>query len=152
MCNMKELSLLVWKLWLRLKFFKSRSNFTVKVENYGTMWKVLSQWLHIWIMKVLSLLVWKLWPRSKFLSRSWRRHGRGRYGYDIISPDIRPGSLKNYQRTTFNPWLLLVIRSVSDVLRAQSSLVKFVGVRPQAEPPTHFTTYFGLEVRQKHTL
>ena len=37
---------------------------------------------------------------------------------------------------------LLVIRSVSDVLRAQSRLVKFVGgggVRPQAEPPTHFT-------------
>ena len=36
---------------------------------------------------------------------------------------------------------LLVIRSVSGVLRAQSRLVKFVGggVRPQAEPPTHFT-------------
>ena len=31
MCNMKALSLLVRKLWLRLKFFKSRSNLKVKV-------------------------------------------------------------------------------------------------------------------------
>ena len=35
--------------------------------------------------------------------------------------------------------IVLVIRSVSDVLRAQSRFVKFVGVKPQAEPPTHFT-------------
>ena len=34
---------------------------------------------------------------------------------------------------------LLVIRSVTDVLRAQSRFVKFVGVKPQAEPLTHFT-------------
>ena len=33
MCNMKALSLLVWKLWPRLKFFKSRSNFKVKVTR-----------------------------------------------------------------------------------------------------------------------
>ena len=31
MCNMKALSLEVKKLWPRLKFFKSRSNFKVKV-------------------------------------------------------------------------------------------------------------------------
>ena len=31
MCNMKALSLLVRKLWPRLKFFESRSNFKVKV-------------------------------------------------------------------------------------------------------------------------
>ena len=31
MCNMKALSLLVRKLWPRLQFFKSRSNFKVKV-------------------------------------------------------------------------------------------------------------------------
>ena len=30
MCNMKALSFLVRKLWPRLKFFKSRSNFKVK--------------------------------------------------------------------------------------------------------------------------
>ena len=30
MCNLKALSLLVRKLWPRLKFFKSRSNFKVK--------------------------------------------------------------------------------------------------------------------------
>ena len=30
MCNIKALSLLVRKLWPRLKFFKSRSNFKVK--------------------------------------------------------------------------------------------------------------------------
>ena len=88
MCNMKALLLLVWKLWPRLmffksrlkfkvkvtmsnikvlcerscrkeytcaiwkpchfwfeSFFKSRSNFKVKVKYYGTMWKVLSQGL-----------------------------------------------------------------------------------------------------------
>ena len=42
-----------------------------KVKYYGTMWKVLSQWIHIFNMKSLSLLVWKLWPRLKFFkSRS----------------------------------------------------------------------------------
>ena len=33
MYNMKALSLLVRKLWPRLKFFKSRSNFKVKVTR-----------------------------------------------------------------------------------------------------------------------
>ena len=65
MCNMKALSLKVWKLWPRLKFFKSRSNFKVKI--YGTMWKVLSQGIHMCNMKASSLLVWKLWSRLKFL-------------------------------------------------------------------------------------
>ena len=119
MCNMKALSLLVWKLWTRLKFSKvgqtsrSRSqgqklwyhvkglvtrNTHVqyespmissglkvmdkvkvfqkkvklqgqghKVKNYGTMWKVLLQGIHMSNMKALSLLVRKLWPRLKFL-------------------------------------------------------------------------------------
>ena len=48
-----------------------------------------------------------------------------------------------------------VIRSVSDVLRAQSRLVKCVGgsacgLRPH--PPQILLTYFGPEVRQKQTL
>ena len=56
MCNMKALSLLVRKSWPRLKFFKSRSNFKVKVTRY---------------MKALSLPVRKSWPRLKFFkSRS----------------------------------------------------------------------------------
>ena len=33
MCNIKALSLLVGKLWPRLKFFKSKSNFKVKVRG-----------------------------------------------------------------------------------------------------------------------
>ena len=33
MCNMKALSLLVRKLWPRLKFFKSKSNFKVKATR-----------------------------------------------------------------------------------------------------------------------
>ena len=33
MCNMKVLSLLIRKLWPRLKFFKSRSDFKVKVTR-----------------------------------------------------------------------------------------------------------------------
>ena len=72
MCNMKALSLLVRKLWPRLKFFKSRSDFKVKVtthevKNYGPMRKVLSQGIYMCNMKALSLLVRKLWPRLKFL-------------------------------------------------------------------------------------
>ena len=69
MCNMKGLSLLIRKLWPMLKFFKSRSNFKVKVmrSNYGTMWKVLSQGIHMCNMKDLSSPVIKLWPRLKFL-------------------------------------------------------------------------------------
>ena len=37
MCNMKALSHLVRKSWPRLKFFKSRSNFKVKVTRSKTM-------------------------------------------------------------------------------------------------------------------
>ena len=40
-------------------------------KNYGTMWKILSQGIHICNMKALSLLVRKLLSRLKFLkSRS----------------------------------------------------------------------------------
>ena len=42
-----------------------------EVKNNGTMWKVLSQGIHMCNMKALSLLVRKLWPRLKFFkSRS----------------------------------------------------------------------------------
>ena len=58
----------------------------------GTMWKVLSQGIHMCNMKALSLLIGKLWPRLKFLFTHTRR--RRHQGYDISSPDIRPGSLK----------------------------------------------------------
>ena len=37
MCNMKILSFLVRKLWPRLKFFKSRSNFKIKVTRSNIM-------------------------------------------------------------------------------------------------------------------
>ena len=37
-----------------------------EVRNYGTMWKDLSQEIHMCNMKALSLLVRKLWPRFKF--------------------------------------------------------------------------------------
>ena len=43
MWNMKALSLTDHKLWLRLEFFKSRSNFKVKVKKLWYNWKVLSQ-------------------------------------------------------------------------------------------------------------
>ena len=38
------------------------------VKNYGMMWKVLSQEIHMWNMKVLFVVVNNLWPRLKFLS------------------------------------------------------------------------------------
>ena len=47
---MKSIPLLVRKLWPKLKFFKSRSNFKVKVtkpKNIGTHGKVLSQGMYI---------------------------------------------------------------------------------------------------------
>ena len=40
MCNMKALSLVVRKLWQRLKFFKSRSNFKVKVTRSKLWYRV----------------------------------------------------------------------------------------------------------------
>ena len=48
----------------------SFQNFTVKVTNYGTMLKVLSQGIHMWLLniKALSLGEFKLWPRLKGLS------------------------------------------------------------------------------------
>ena len=58
---------------IKVKFFKSRSNFKAKVwhqvNNYGTKWKVLLQWSHVWNMKALSLPVWKIWQRFKFFNR-----------------------------------------------------------------------------------
>ena len=45
--------------------------------------------------------------------------------------------------------IILVIRSVSDVLRAQSRFVKFVGGEAAGRNPLHILqTYFGSEVRQ----
>ena len=42
-----------------------------EVKNYGTMWKVLSQGIHMCNMKALSLLVRRFWPRLMFFkSRS----------------------------------------------------------------------------------
>ena len=55
----------------KVKVFKSRSNFKVKVKNVGTHGKVLSQQMYICNMKALPLLVRKLSPRLKFFeSRS----------------------------------------------------------------------------------
>ena len=74
MWNMKVLSLTVHKLWPRLKFLKSRSNFKVKVTRSKIMaWCERSchkeYTCEVW--KSLSLTVHKLWPRLKFLkSRS----------------------------------------------------------------------------------
>ena len=66
-------------------------------KNYGVMWKVLSQRIHMWNMKVLSLVAHKLWPSFKCLSTDddddvQRR--RRRRGYDNSSPDFRHGELK----------------------------------------------------------
>ena len=73
MSNMKALSLLVSKLWPRLKFFKStcRSNFKVKVTRSKIMVpceRSCHKEYTYEIMKALSLMVWKLCPRLKFLS------------------------------------------------------------------------------------
>ena len=73
MCKIKALPLLVWKLWPRLKFFKSRSNFNVKVAGSKIMvpCERSCQKEYACNMKVLPLIVWKLWPRLKFFkSRS----------------------------------------------------------------------------------
>ena len=37
-----------------------------EVKNNSTMWKVLSQGIHMRNMKALSLLLRKLWPKLKF--------------------------------------------------------------------------------------
>ena len=68
MCNMKALSLLVRKLRPRLKFFKSRSNFKVKVTRSIIMVpreRSYHKEKHIWNMKALSLLVRKFMAKVK---------------------------------------------------------------------------------------
>ena len=95
MCNMKALSLLVRKLWPRLKFFKSRSNFKVKVTRSKIMVpceRIVTRNTHVQYESP-SLLVRKLWPSLKFLFMHPTRT-RTPGLYDISSPDIRPGSLK----------------------------------------------------------
>ena len=94
-CNIKAISLLVRKLWQRLKFFKSRSNFKVKVTRSKFMVPS-ERSCH----KQYTCAIWKLYllrqessgQGQSFCSRIQRR--RGHQGYDISSPDIRPGSLK----------------------------------------------------------
>ena len=55
----------------KVKVFKSRSNFKVKVTRSKIKRKVMWKGVHMWNMKTLSLLVWKLWQRLKFFkSRS----------------------------------------------------------------------------------
>jgi hypothetical protein len=66
MWNMKALSVMVQKLWPRLKFSKCRSKVTVKGSKYDTDEKVLSQGIHMWNIKAKPLMVQKLWPRLKF--------------------------------------------------------------------------------------
>ena len=62
------------KVMAKVKVFQKKDELQGQghnVKNYGTMWKVLSQGIHICNMKALSFLVWKLWPRLKiFKSRS----------------------------------------------------------------------------------
>ena len=61
---------LVWKLWLRLRFLKSRSNIKVKVTRSKIMeWRERSchKKCTITNMKALAFLIWKIWPRLKFL-------------------------------------------------------------------------------------
>ena len=70
MCNMKALSLLVINVWPGLEFFKSRSNYKVKVMRSKVMVpceSFFSQEIHMCNMKALSLPVIKLWPRLKIL-------------------------------------------------------------------------------------
>ena len=65
---MNALSLMVQKLWSRLKFSKWRSKVTVKVtrSKYWYRWKGLVTRIHMSNMKALSPTVQKLWPRLKF--------------------------------------------------------------------------------------
>ena len=59
---------MVRKLCPRLKLFQKKVKLQGqghKVKNYGTIWKVLIQGIHMCNMKALSLLVRKLWPRLK---------------------------------------------------------------------------------------
>ena len=72
-CNMKAISLLVRKLWPKLKFFKSRSNFKVKIMRSKIMvpcerscHKEYTNY-HLKDVSLLACLVRKLWPRLKFL-------------------------------------------------------------------------------------
>ena len=61
---MKALSLLVRKfIMAKVKVFQKKVKLQGQgdeVKNYGTMWKVLSQGIHMYNMKALSLLVRKL--------------------------------------------------------------------------------------------
>ena len=60
---MKTLSILIIKLWPRFKFFKSKSNFKIKVTRSQIivpMEKVLSQDIHMWNMKALPIIVYGL--------------------------------------------------------------------------------------------
>ena len=72
MCNMKALSLLVWKLWPRLKFFKRRSNFKVKItrsKNYGTNVKgLVRRNTHMKYESSIFLICFESYGQGKFLS------------------------------------------------------------------------------------
>ena len=104
MCNMKTLSLVVRKLWPRLKFIKSRSNFKVKVTRSKIMVpseRSCHKNTHVQYGSPITSSK-KVMAKVKvfFTHTRRRRHGRRRrhQGYDISSPDIRHSSLKIWLR------------------------------------------------------
>ena len=127
---MKALSLLVRKLWPRLKIFKSRSNFKVKVKHYSTLWKVLSQAKHMCNMKSLSLLVRKLWPRLKFFkSRLYFKVKVKNYGtmWKVLSQAIHMCNMKAPSLLVRKLWPRLKFFQKKVKLQGQGHEVKNYG-------------------------
>ena len=70
--NMRALTLIVQKLWQKLKFLEMKVkgyDQGHKVIDLGVIWKDFISWVYMpnTSMKSLSLTVQKLWPRVKFL-------------------------------------------------------------------------------------
>ena len=94
MYNMKALSVLVRKLWPRLKFFKSMSTLRSRGQKLWYHVKgLVTRNTHVQYESSISYGK-KVMAKVKVFVHSIQRQRRHQ-GYDISSPDIRPGSLKS---------------------------------------------------------
>ena len=80
-----------------------------EVNNYGTMWKVLSQGIHMCNKKALSLLVWKLWPWLTFLKvvQTSRSRSQNQTLWCHVKGLVTRNTYMKYESSILNGWKVM---------------------------------------------
>ena len=115
------------------------------IKSYGTMWKVLSQGIHMCIRKAIYLLVRKLWPRLNNLSinDTWKQTLYFNI-LQLICTYIGIGSACRYKRH-FNNTAFIKAR-VAQSVEHQPTNRKFVGSSPTVGKNLYFVAFDTLSM------